>query len=289
MSLARSAVIALGLYASLASAQAQTPDITSIMARVAANADRAEAERVRYTYVQHADVASRRGHKVLCREVTDSRVTPTAQGSGQQLLTLDGRVWLKNRYVPYTRPLSGKLQPGESREVELKNDENTDVDLVEHLRDNLTNTKAKDGFQAGLFPLTSKAQTSYDYRLLKRESMNGRNTLLVHFSPRDKNELGWEGDAWIDTESFQPVLVRTRLAHGIPFWVKTMLGTNVPGLGFATTYAPQPDGVWFPVTFGTEFKIHVLFFFHRQITMSVTNRDFQKTHTEANILDTTEP
>ncbi|WP_419804096.1 hypothetical protein [Terriglobus sp.] len=255
------------------------------MAHVAANQQMAEVERSRYTYVQHADAASHKGHKVICRETTDTRVTPTTTGSGRQLLTLDGSLWLNGRYTRYTHPLTADLKPGESREITLKNDEDVDVNLVEHMRDNLTNTQAKDGFHAGLFPLTAKAQTGYQYAIVKREPMNGRDTWLIHFKPKDNSEFDWEGDAWIDTAAYQPVFVRTHLSRGVPFLVKTMLGTNVPGLGFAVTYAPQPDGVWFPVTFGTEFKIHVLFFFSREIAIDVQNRDFQKTHSDARILD----
>ena len=279
------ACLAVILCIAPACALGQEPDVAAIMERVAANQDRADTERARYTYVQHADVASHKGHKVLCREVTESRVTPTVDGSDQQLLTLNGSLWLDRHYVSYTHPLTSTLQPGETRGITLTDDQNTDVNLVEHMRSNLTNTRAKDGFNAGLFPLTGKAQTGYDYHLVRREPMNGHDTWLIHFKPRNREDFDWEGDAWIDTVAYQPVLVRTHLSRAVPFLVKTMLGTNVPGLGFAVTYAPQPDGVWFPVTFGTEFKIHVLFFFSRQITINIQNRDFQKTHTESHIVD----
>ena len=74
------------------------------------------------------------------------------------------------------------------------------------------------------------------------------------------------------------------MAKNIPIAVRILLGTSLPGLGFAVTYAPQPDGVWFPASFGTEFKINVLFFFHRNIALSVENRDFEKTHVDSRIL-----
>ena len=288
MTLNLTASVAAALCLTPMLAPAQAPEVTAIMARVAEHQDKAEAERTRYTYVQHADVASHKGHKVLCREITDNRVTPTTSGSGQQLLALDGSLWLDGRYVRFTHPLTGDLKPGETREVTLRNDDDVDVNLVEHMRNNLTNTEAKDGFHAGLFPLTGKAQAGYEYRLVRREPMNGHDTWLVHFKPKEKDNFDWEGDAWIDTTAFQPVLVRTHLSRGVPFLVKTMLGTNVPGLGFSATYSPQPDGTWFPVTFGTEFRIHVLFFFSRQITMNIQNRDFQTTHTNARILGASE-
>ena len=74
------------------------------------------------------------------------------------------------------------------------------------------------------------------------------------------------------------------MARKIPFAVRTLLGTSLPGLGFTVTYAPQPDGVWFPETFGTEFKLKILFFFSREILISARNRDFEKTHVTSHIL-----
>jgi hypothetical protein len=80
------------------------------------------------------------------------------------------------------------------------------------------------------------------------------------------------------------------LSRRIPLAIRMLLGTNVPGLGFTAIYAPQPDAkpnaVWFPVSFGSEFKIHVLFFFSRQITIAAENRDFEKTHVTSTILGT---
>jgi hypothetical protein len=91
-------------------------------------------------------------------------------------------------------------------------------------------------------------------------------------------------DAYIDTTAFQPVLVSTGLSRRVPFAVRTFLGTNLPGIGFTVTYAPQPDGVWFPSTFSTEFKIEVLFFFRREIILDAQNREFEKTHGDVKIV-----
>jgi hypothetical protein len=46
-------------------------------------------------------------------------------------------------------------------------------------------------------------------------------------------------------------------------------------------YKRQEDGVWFPATFGTEFRIHVLFFINRQVSVSLENSGFQHTHVES--------
>ncbi len=251
-----------------------------IMARVAANTDRAEAERTHYIYVQHARVASRKGKTVQCEEMTDMRVAPEAQGSHRELLKLDGRVLRKKTYETYSNRPEPNHDPARD-----KMEGDTDRDLVENLRKNLTDEKSKDGLNAGLFPLSTKAQASYVFTLKGRERRNAHDAFHIAFTPRDKDDFGWRGDAWIDTADFQPIAVQTALGRNIPFAVRTLLGTSVPNLGFSATYAPQPGGVWFPVSFGSEFKINVLFFFHRTITMQIDNRNFERTHTSARIID----
>jgi hypothetical protein len=278
----RPLLIALTLISPV-SALAQQPTADTIMARVAANQDHAETERTRYIYVQHARTASRKGKTVMCEEITDYRVTPSDTGSSRQLLKLDGRLLQKHQYITYNT-LSPKKEPVSDHEDSL---DGMDRDLVENIRSNLTDDKSKDGIGAHLFPLTSKNQLDYEFHLLGREQRNGREVFHLDFRPRDKNDYSWKGDAYIDTATYQPVLIRTTMARNLPFAVRTLMGTSLPGLGFTVAYAPQPDGVWFPITFGTEFKLHVFFFFfNREITLSADNRDFAKTHVSSQILDT---
>lgn len=163
-------------------------------------------------------------------------------------------------------------------------DETIDRDLVENIRRNLIHDKSKDGINTRLFPLTSKNQSDYTFRMIGRERLNDRDVFHITFRPKKKDDFGWSGEAYVDTTAYQPVLVTTAMARKIPFAVRTLLGTNVPGLGFTVTYAPQPDGVWFPVTFSTEFKIHVLYFFHRQVFLNAENREFEKTHVTSRIV-----
>jgi hypothetical protein len=107
----------------------------------------------------------------------------------------------------------------------------------------------------------------------------------VSFRPKDKNDFDWKGEAFIDTQEFEPVVVYTEMSRKIPLAVRTLLGTNLPGLGFSVTYDREPDGVWFPVSFGTEFRMRVLFFIARDISMSLANAHFEKTHADVRILD----
>lgn len=279
-------------------AQSQTdlPTADTIMARVAANQDHAEAERSHYLYLQHAHVVSLKGKTVMCEETTDSRITPSATGSTEQLLKLDGRLKKKNTYIPYTtmRPVKPSAEKAEHEEktthpegdstLTLNVDDDMDRDLVEDMRSGLIHDKSKDGIGAGLFPLASKTQAHYTFRLVGREQVNGREVFHLTFLPKDKDDYGWKGDAWIDTTAFQPVVVRTTMARKIPFAVRTFLGTNLPGLGFTVVYAPVADGLWFPTSFGTEFKLHVLFFFSREIILNAENKAFEKTHVASKII-----
>ncbi len=288
------------------------------MARVAANQDQSEAERAHYVYVQHAKMASRKGKTVQCEELTDYRITPSSDGSHEELLKLDGRLRVKGKYVSYNA-LKPDDKPDEEKKTDAKGsanseakpaskpdaksndkpsaekdddavsvsvgDDGMDRDLVENMRKNLMHEKSKDGINAHLFPLTSKEQAQYVFQLAGQERLNGRDVFHITFRPKDKDDFGWKGVAYVDTTAYQPVLVTTEMARKIPFAVRTLLGTNVPGLGFTVIYAPQPDGVWFPVSFSSEFKIHVLYFFHRDIVLDAQNREFEKTHVTSTILD----
>jgi hypothetical protein len=258
----------------------------AIMARVAENQDRAEAERSRYVYVQHARVVSRKSERIICEEVTDFRVTPSATGSNQQLLKLDGRALLKHKYVAYTA-LPDRKEPVDD-DVDIEIDDG-DRSLVESLRAGLIKSKSRDGISSDLFPLTSKNQAGHAFHFVGREHTNGHDVFHIEFRPKQKDDFGWKGDAYIDTAAYQPVVVSTSMARKVPFAVRTLLGTNAPGLGFTVTYAPLPDGVWFPASFGTEFKIHLLFFYSRDITIDVQNRDFEKTRVTSDIVDVEEP
>jgi hypothetical protein len=256
-----------------------------IMAKVAANQDRTEAARTHYIYQQHIRIASRKpGGKVMCEEVTDSRVSPQQKESQQQLLTLDGRLWHKGRYVHYTKLPDGKAE-ADGVNVSIGGDDPMDRDLVESLRSNLADDKSKDGLGKGLFPLTTQQQSQYLFTLQGRQTMNGRDVYHVSFRPKDKNDFDWKGEAFIDAHEFEPVVVYTEMSRKMPLAVRTLLGTNLPGLGFSVTYDREPDGVWFPVSFGTEFRMRVLFFLARDISMSLANTHFEKTHSDVRILD----
>lgn len=77
--------------------------------------------------------------------------------------------------------------------------------------------------------------------------------------------------------------VTTALAWKMPLAVKTLLGTNISGLGFTVTYARIAEGVWFPVSYGGEFKFRGLFFYERTCTISMKNSDFKRTEVNSTV------
>jgi hypothetical protein len=264
------------LTAALSSAQS-TPSAPAhesltadaIMARVAANQDRAEVMRKEYVYRQHVHILTHKPNGKLLREETaDYDVVPTPEGTEKQLRLLTGRYWQKGKYETF----QGEPVPDE---------ESLDADLIKNFRDDLSNEKTKDGLAKNLFPLTSEEQKNFDFKLLGQEMQQGRSVFHIAFWPRDKDEITWAGEAYVDAGEFEPVRVFTTLSRRVPFMVRTMLGTDLPGLGFNVVYKRQEDGVWFPATFGTEFRIHVLFFINRQVSISLENSAFEHTHVKS--------
>jgi hypothetical protein len=249
------------------------PSASDIMVRVAVNQDRAQKLRGEYVYQQHVRVATVRSNGKLAREeFTDYVVTPTADGTKKELKNLSGRYWYKGKYLEY----HGEPTP---------QSDSVDGSLVRSFRDDVINDQSKDGLGGDLFPLTTKEQQRYSFALAGEETLRGRKVFRVRFQPLDKDDLTWAGEAVIDAEEFEPLSVFTHLSRRIPLLVRSMLGTDLPGVGFNVEYRRFDEGVWFPVSFGTEFRLHVLFFLNRDIAVSVENSRFQRAKVESKILD----
>ena len=243
----------------------------NIMDRVAANQDRSEKLRNQYVYQQRIHVVTRKTNgKVLREETADYDVVPNPDGTVRTLEQLTGRYSHKGKYVDF----AGEPVP---------ESDGTDGDLIHGFREDLTNDDSKDGFARDLFPLTTDEQKGYQFRLIGEETFEGRQTYHIGFTPKDQ-EIDWAGEAFIDKNEFQPIYVFTKLSQRIPFAVRTILGTDLPGIGFAVHYRRQADGVWFPTSLGSEFRIQVLFFFNRNVSLSMENKAFEHTHVESKIV-----
>jgi hypothetical protein len=276
-------IVGLLLAASVSFAQSSPPDqakepeqadagltADAIMARVAQNQDRSEDLRKQYVYRQHTHILTHRpkGGRLLREETADYEVVPTPDGTQKDLKLLTGRYWNKGKYETF----QGEPAPEA---------DGLDGGLIHGFREDLLNEKSKDGLGKNLFPLTTEGQKDYEFTLLGQEMEEGRSVYHIGFRPKDKHDIAWAGEAYIDAAEFQPVRVFTRLSRRIPLAIRTLLGTDVPGVGFNVVYKRQEDGVWFPATLGTEFRIRALFFINRDVSVSLENSGFERTHVES--------
>jgi len=241
----------------------------AIMARVAVNQDRNEVLRKQCVYKQHIHILTNKpGGKLMREETADYNVVPTPDGTKKTLTLLTGRYWHKGRYEQFT----GEPTPEEG---------SFDGDLINDLRDDLSDDNSKDGLPRRWFPLTREEQNDYAFKLLGQEVQQGRSVYHISFQPNGKDEVPWAGEAYIDTVEFQPVRVFTMLAGHIPIMIRTLLGIELPGIGFNVVYQRQLDGVWFPATVGSEFRIRAAFVVNRQVSLSLENSAFEHTHVES--------
>jgi len=285
------------LAVGLADGQSAQPEVQTeplkaddIMARVAANQDRCEALRKEYVYKQHIHIATHKPQTRMMRaENADYDVATQPDSTIQkQLKSLSGRYWNKDKYVDFKSESGVEAGSTDANLVHnLRNHEivpeagRTDADLIRNLRNHLSNDKSKDGLARDLFPLTSEEQKGYEFKLLGQEVEAGRNVYHIAFTPKDTADPTWAGEAFIDAAEFQPVRVFTKMSRRLPFLVRTMW-FDLPGVGFDVEYERQQNGVWFPSSFGTEFRLKVgpLFFFNRDISISLNNSEFEPTHVE---------
>jgi hypothetical protein len=263
-----------------------------IMARVAGNQERSETLRDDYVYNQHIHIATHKPQNRMMREENADYEVSSLPGTydmpvriQKRLRLLTGRYWKKDKYVDLqVDPAKEKSKTNSGSDLiqDLQSYEpaplsgSSDEDLIRFLRGYLLDDKSKDGLGRALFPLTQELQRNYIFTLLGQEVDEGRNCYHIAFSPKDGNALTWTGEAFIDAAEFQPVRVFTKMSHRAPFLVRTMW-FDFPGLGFNVVYQRQPDGVWFPWIFGTEFRMHAgpVLFFNRDVAIAVENSNFQ--------------
>jgi hypothetical protein len=246
---------------------AQDPTVDQIMARVAENQARAQDMRRAYVYNQKILARFHRTNGKLAREEKlEYLVTPTPAGFEKKLLHCEGKYERHGKTVAYDKP------------GQQYGDMDIDGDLIRDMVNDMTADKdAKDGLARDLFPLTAKEQQKYIYTLEGKEVSRGRPVYRVSFRPKPHEEdAEWKGEALIDAGEYQPIIVSTKFATKIPMAVKVLLGTDVKGLGFAVNYEKFDDGLWFPVSYGGEFHIRAVFFYARNMSISMVNSGFTK-------------
>jgi hypothetical protein len=249
-------------------AMAEEPSVDQIMARVAENQARAQDMRRAYVYNQKILARFHRTNGKLAREEkSEYLVTPTPAGIEKKLTHFEGKVERHGQFVSYDEP---------GKEININLD--IDGDLIRDMTGDMTADKeSKDGLAHDMFPLTAKEQAKYIFTLEGQEVYRGRQIYRVSFRPKPHAEdAEWKGEALIDAAECQPVMVSTKFAVHIPVAVKVLLGTDIKGLGFTVTYEKFDDGLWFPVSYGGEFHIRAVFFYARNMSISMVNSGFTR-------------
>lgn len=259
--------IALLILTALAALAQAPPPVEEIMVRVSANQAKSIEARTHFIYKEEVLTALRHTNgKTACQEKREYTVVPGPNGAKRKVVKSES---------------SGKCDEDSDTNVSAKADGSAAQSMADEV------TWEKDGVPRDLFPLTEKEQRHYDYRLVGQESYRGRPAYRVAFEPKkpgDTEDSGdWKGEALIDAQEFEPISVTTTLAQKVPVAVRVLLGTNVRGLGFSVSYERVADGVWFPISFGGEFKLNVLFFYRRTISINLKNSEFKRTDVNSNI------
>lgn len=259
---------------------APPPSADEIMQRVAANQDRAQALRAAYVYQQKIfiRITDSKG-KLRAQESNEYVVTPDATATKKTLASRSGRYWHKGRYVDY--------QQGDEDAAA----DDGDVKTAAELRDELTGDEgSRDGLQRKLFPLRSGDIARYTFTLKGEETVRGIPVYRIAFAPAalkcceaDTSEGPWAGEVLVSRDEFQPVEVVTRLAKPLPAAVRVLLGVNLHGVGYSVRYQKFDDGVWFPVSYGTEFFVRALFFWARHFTVSLANSGFHRADVKSTV------
>jgi hypothetical protein len=256
----------------LPSTAAERSLVEQIMEEVAANQDRAQELRREFVYRQEVIIRFTRGNGRLAREeLRELQVTPTPEQTEKTLLRFLGKYEKDGKLLEYSEPRF------RHKELDL------DGEIISELAEEFTNDKkSRDGIARDFFPLTSREQSKYRFNLKGEEVHRDRPVYRIAFEPRGKGweemeSAPWSGELLVDRTEYQPVLVTTRLAKDIPLAVRVLLGTDVQRLGFKVAYEKFGEGIWFPVSYGGEFKLKAVFFYKRKIAIALNNGNFQRT------------
>lgn len=270
----RLALLLVFVVPNLAPLAAEDLDAAEIMARVAENQDRAVELRKSFVYHQTARVRLfKTNGKLLWDETREYEVTPSAKGSDFEMTRLYGE-----------RRQNGKLTSFQVADVPEY--DGRDPEMVESFHDDLARDgRSRDGLSPHFFPLTSKEQQHYQFTLEGEEEYHRRHVYRLRFEPHPEhvNERIWKGEVLVDQDEFQPVFVATDFALKIPAAVRFLFGINVRQVGFSVSYDRFAEGVWFPISYGGEFRVKLFHFYKRNIIVSMVNEDFRRTQVASDI------
>ena len=269
----------------MSSVAAQDPD--EIMRRMAASVEASVDARRQYVYKQRVTARLLRTNGHVARQET--RVYTAAPGPEKTEKTL---VSLAGEYHKSRTQIVKYDTPGfEKGGIDI------DGGIMADLVDELVNDKtSRDGIPHKMFPLRKRDLAAYTFTFKETTEVKGRKAYRIAFEPAHKttclsigseDECGdsrpWRGEVVVDAEEFQPVRIYTDLSFKMPWGVKVFLGTNIRQVGFSVAYSRLGRDVWFPVSYGTEFKLDLLFGYHRVITLALDSSEFQRGEAKSEI------
>jgi hypothetical protein len=258
-------LVSLAAAVAALAAASEPPAVDAMLARIAESQEQSQQAREKIVYTQfvHAKLLRTNG-KVAREEKRTYTVTPKANGFERKLEKFEGWYERHGERIAYTEP--GYNYKG----LDI------DGDLMDDLIDDWTgNGESRDGVDKDLFPLTAAHQREYTFR--------ATGPYQLAFVPRTKDSAPWKGDILVDKETLYPRSMSSTFAYKIPMAVKIIFGISLRQVGYSVNYAPAIDGLWFPVSAGTEFSLRVLFGYARTMTLSMTNSDFRRASAESTV------
>jgi hypothetical protein len=251
------------------------PTAEEIMARVAENQDKAEAARTAWVYDMKVFVRLLRpGGKVAQEETRLYTVTPGEKSADRTLVSTNGRILDGKKEILYTEP--GFQHKG----VDI------DADVTRSFANEVMWARGKNTPMVDWFPLTGSHQRHYEFHFLGEEKYKEYDVYRIGYRSRETDwddDDCWQGEALIERNEFQPVLVNSHWECKVPKAVTILLGTNVTQLGAKLTWQRLGPGVWFPASCGGEVKVRALFFYGRTIAFTANNSGFRKTDVQSTV------
>jgi hypothetical protein len=259
-------IAGLMLTASLFATEA--PDATEIMRRVAGNQDRAMAARAAWVFDQNVFVRLQRpGGKLAREENRKYVVVPTEKGARRKIVSVEGKI------------LNGKKEITYASAGFRTKDSDIDGAVVDSFAREVM-WRDRIGPMEFWFPLTTKLQAKYDFKLEGDEKYQGYDAYRISYREKGGD---WRGEALIERNEFQPILMTSEWASKVPLAVTIAFGISIKQVGAKIAYQRFDKDIWFPVSGGGEMKIRVLFFYDRTIAFRSTDADFRKTDVQSSV------
>lgn len=244
-----------------------------IMRRVAENQDQAKAARTAYVYDEDVFVRLKRaGGKTAREESRRYTVLPDQKGNTRELVKVEGKIFNGKTVIPYTE---AGFRRGTHADV--------DADITDSFAGHVMWKKSGDVPLDDWFPLSSERSKNYEFHLKGEERYRDYDVYRIAFETTEESEDCWTGEALIEKNDLQPVLVTSAFTCKMPKAVSILLGTNFSHIGAKITYQRVAPGVWFPANCGGELKFRILFFYARTVAFTAKNSGFRKADVQSGV------